>query len=123
VDTWTASDLIEDDEDCMEMDGFAGKVSKNVGWYSRAAIHSVAAGGGQHAQADEVQELQQAHVSGVQLGLVLTTITPFSTGAAAHQRVCEALDSALKAAAEGKVTSPAALDVPALAAAAGQGWG
>jgi hypothetical protein len=61
--------------------------------------------------------------AGVQLGLVLTTITPFSTGAAAHQQVCEALESALKAAAEGKVTSPAALDVPALGTAAGQGWG
>jgi hypothetical protein len=29
ADTWTFSDLIEDDEDCIEMDGFAGKVSKN----------------------------------------------------------------------------------------------
>jgi hypothetical protein len=61
--------------------------------------------------------------AGVQLGLVLTTITPFSTGAAAHQQVCEALESALKAAAEGKVTSPAALDVPALAQQLGRGGG
>jgi hypothetical protein len=29
ADTWAFSDLIEDDEDSIEMEGFAGKVSKN----------------------------------------------------------------------------------------------
>ena len=53
--------------------------------------------------------------AGMQLGHIRTRITPYTPGAMAHEAIEEALRPALLAAAKGQVTSPAAIEVPALA--------
>jgi hypothetical protein len=85
VDTWTAGDLIEDEED-MEMEGFAGKVSKM--WDGTPGMPFIVWQQGVDSTLRQMRckNFSRPMSAGVQLGLVLTTIIPFSTGAAAHQQ-------------------------------------
>jgi hypothetical protein len=58
-----------------------------------------------------------------QLSFIQTLIRSMTTGAEAHRLVMEALQPAIELSAAGKVTSPAALVVPALAEQLGRGRG